>query len=164
MKRLLSVVGTVLLLAAAPVSASVIFTFDGVTFDDGGMVDGSFTTSDDLMTLLDYDITTSGGTLVGFTYTPATAPLNFSSLPSILVVETTTNDPILQLTFTGLTSSGGAITLGTADSFEQVGADHRDVTAGAVSVATTAVPEPSTLALLAIGALALMAGVHRRAR
>jgi hypothetical protein len=162
MKRFLSVVGAALLLAAGPASASIIFTLDSVTFEDGGMVDGTFTASDDLMTLLDYDLTTSGGSLTGFTYTPATAPLNFSSLPSILVVETMSNDPILQLTFTSLTATGGAITIGQADSFEQVGSDHRNIATGAVTAVTTSVPEPSTIALLAVGAIALLAGRRRR--
>ena len=122
MKRFLSVVGAVLLMAAGPASADVIFTFDGLTFDDGGTLDGTFTTDDALMTLLDYDLTTSGGSLAGFTYTPGTAPLNFSSLPSVLVVETSTNNPILQVTFASLMATGGLITLGSSDSFEQVGA------------------------------------------
>jgi PEP-CTERM motif len=162
MKRFLSVVGAVLLMAAGPASADVIFTFDGVMFDDGGTLDGSFTTDDTLMTLLDYNLTTSGGTLTGFTYTPLTAPDNFSSLPSILVVEPLTNNPILQVTFTSLMATGGLITIGTFDSFEQVGADHRDITAGQVTPGTTSVPEPATTSLLAIGAMALLAGLRRR--
>ena len=162
MKRFLAVIGAVLLLAAGAASASIIFSLDGVTFDDGGMVDGTFTTSDDLMTLLDYNLTTSGGSLLGFTYTPATAPLNFSSLPSILVVETSTNNPILELTFTSLTATGSAITIAPFASFEQVGADHRDVTAGQVTAGTTSVPEPSTILLLAVGAIALVVGRRRR--
>ncbi len=162
MKRFLSVVGAVLLMSAGPASADVIFTFDGVTFDDGGTLDGTFTTDDALMSLLGYDLTTSGGGLTGFTYTPVTAPLNFSALPSVLVVETSTNNPILQVTFTSLMATGGLITLGSAESFEQVGAGHRDVTAGQLTVGTTSVPEPATTSLLAIGAMALLAGLRRR--
>ena len=163
MKRFLSVIGAVLLMAAGPASADVIFTFDGLTFEDGGTLDGTFTTDDALMTLLDYNLTTSGGSLVGFTYTPVTAPLNFSSLPSVLVVETSTNNPILQVTFASLLATGGTITLGSFDSFEEVGQDHRDVTAGQVTVGTTSsVPEPATTSLLAIGAMALLAGLRRR--
>lgn len=161
MKRLLAAVGMVLSLAANPASANIDFTLSGATLSDGGTLTGTFTTNDAITALLDYDLTTAGGALTGFEYTPATAPMNFSSLPSIIVVETTALDHILQVTFQGgLTATGAPILVGQFDSFEQVNGQHREVTAGAAAVA--AVPEPSTMALLAIGALGLLTRVRGR--
>jgi len=151
----------VLSLAANPASANIDFSLSGATLSDGGTLSGTFTTNDALNALLDYDFTTSGGTLTGFEYTPATAPVNLSSLPSIIVVETAALDHILEITFQGgLTATGATILQGQFDSFEQVGTDHRQINAGEAVVA--AVPEPSTIALLAIGALGLLTGVRGR--
>jgi len=161
MKRLLAAVAMVLSLAAYPASANIDFSLSGATLSDGGTLSGTFTTNDALNALLDYDFTTSGGTLTGFEYTPATAPVNLSSLPSIIVVETAALDHILEITFQGgLTATGATILQGQFDSFEQVGTDHRQINAGEAVVA--AVPEPSTIALLAIGALGLLTGVRGR--
>jgi len=161
MKRLLAAVAMVLSLAANPASANIDFSLSGATLSDGGTLSGTFTTNDALNALLDYDFTTSGGTLTGFEYTPATAPVNLSSLPSIIVVETAALDHILEITFQGgLTATGATILQGQFDSFEQVGTDHRQINAGEAVVA--AVPEPSTIALLAIGALGLLTGVRGR--
>jgi hypothetical protein len=112
--------------------------------------------------LVNYDITTSGGTLTGFDYTPGTTT-SFSSLPSILVVETASLDHLIQLTFTGLSVAGAPITIGQFDSFEQdpTGA-HRQVVAG--SVVGTAVPEPSSFALAATAVLAGLGLWTRRRR
>ena len=163
MKRLLSILGAVLSLAAWPAAANIVFTFDGAMFDDGGTLTGTFTTNDAITTLLDYDITTAGGTIAGFHYTPLTADFNASSLPAIIVVEPSDdNDPILQVTFTGLTSTGGTILIGNFDSFEQSGTTHRNITAGQATVGTTTVAEPSTALLLAISAAGLLAGLRRR--
>jgi hypothetical protein len=157
MKRLLSLVGVVLCLAAGQASANIVFTFSGVTFSDGGTLTGTFTTDDTFTTLLDFDITTSPGAGLGFTYTPLTAGSPSTSLPAILVLSTAALDEILQVTFAGgLTATGAPILIGTFDSFEQAGPNaRRDIVSGSAIVATS-VPEPSTLALLAVGALGLL--------
>jgi hypothetical protein len=161
MKRLLSAIGLAFVLAAGTASANIVYTFTGVTFTDGGTLTGTFTTNDSFSTLIDYNITTSPGIGIGFTYTPATAPNSFSSLPSILVVEDSGPDNILQVTFDGgLTATGASILVGFADSFEQHLTARREITAGSVTVAV--VPEPSTIALLGIGVLAVLAYVRRR--
>jgi hypothetical protein len=165
MKRILSCVGLLFLLAAGPASANVIFTFSGVTFDDGGTLTGTFTTNDALDTLIDFDITTSGAN--GFHYTSGTSDgITSTSLPFILVANTPPLfDNIIQITFSGgLTPTGAPITIDPFDSFEDTtGSGSRDITAGSVIVATT-VPEPSTIALFGVGvlALAVLLAVRRR--
>ena len=130
--RLLAAAALALALGAVEARADHVFTLSGVTFDDGGTATGTFTTNDTLSSLVNYDITTSGGTLTGFEYTPG-ATTSFSSLPAILVLETASLDHLIQLTFTGLTVTGAPITIGQFDSFEQdpTGA-HRQVLAGSV--------------------------------
>jgi hypothetical protein len=131
-------------------------------------VTGTFTTNDAITALLDFDVTTSAGVGIGFEYTPATADSSSTSLPFILVLNTPPAlDNILQLTFSGgLTALGAPLTIGAFDSFEQTTAPaQRQIVAGEVIVAPTAVPEPSTIALTGIGALGLLlSSVRRRAR
>lgn len=163
MKRLLSAVGLVLVLASGQVSANILYTFSGVTFDDGGTLNGTFTTNDAITALLDFNITTSAGVGIGFNYTTVTASSGSTSLPFILVLTDGTLDNILQVTFNGgLTALGAPITIGTNDSFEQTTAPaRRDITAGNVIVGNVA-PEPSTIGLLGIAVLGLLAARRRR--
>jgi hypothetical protein len=166
MKRFLTAVGFVLFLVAGQASANIIFTFSGVTFDDGGTLTGTFTTNDALTSLVDFDITTSTNGSFGFHYTPGTADPSSTSLPSILVFDSLPSmENILQITFNGgLTATGAPILIGQFDSFEQTdfGDLHRQITAGSVTVNT--VPEPSTIALLGIGVLGIGVGTYIRRR
>jgi hypothetical protein len=150
--------------AAGHASATILYTFSGATFSDGGTLTGTFTTNDAMNALVDFDVTTSGGSLVGFHYTTGVA-VSFSSLPGILVLETPSLTHLLQVTFSGLTALGGPIKIGTFDSFEQdpTGA-HRQIVAGAVVVRPATVPEPSTIALVSISLLGLLGFVRRRPR
>jgi PEP-CTERM motif len=158
--RLLATAALAIALGGVEARADHIFSLSGVTFDDGGTATGTFTTNDALNSLVSYDITTSGGTLAGFEYTPLTSISTPTSLPSILVVETASLDHILELTFSGLTAAGSPLTLGDNISFEQdPSGAHRLVTAGEVVAA--AVPEPSSLLL---GGLASLAGLGMWAR
>ena len=163
MKCLPSIVRMLLLafcLAAGQASANIAYTFAGVTFSDGGTLNGTFTTNDAITSLLDYNITTSPAADIGFNYTTATAGSSSTSLPFILVLSTASLDNILQVTFSGLTAAGGGITLGTFDSFEQTLSARRDIVSGEVIVAA-AVPEPETYAMLLAG-LGLMGFAARR--
>lgn len=150
MKHLISIVtlfGLTFFLAAGQASANVTYTFSGVTFADGGTLTGTFTTNDPLSALVDFDITTSSGSDIGFHYTPATIDSSSTSLPSILVFHDL-NDKTLQVTFDGgLSATGSPILIGTFDSFEQNRLSRRDIVAGQVAV----VPEPETYAMLLAG-------------
>jgi len=157
-RRLFSVVGVfglALTLAAGHASADRLYTFAGVTFSDGGTLTGNFTTNDPITALVNYNITTSPGVGIGFNYTPISAPVNLSSLPFIIVVETAGLDHLLEVTFNGgLTPAGAPITIGNFDSFEQgVQGARRVITAGQ---AIPSVPEPGTLAMLSIGLAGLL--------
>ena len=158
MKRLLSLVGALgfaLSLAAGPASANIVYNFSGVMFDDGGTLNGSFTTNDLMNTLVDFDITSSTNGTFGFHYTPGGGTISFSSLPGILVLDAPGGDS-LQVTFSSLTTSGGVILIGQFDSFEQDSVNnHRQITAGEV-VTANPVPEPTPLALVVIGLLAML--------
>ncbi len=163
MKRLLLLLGMVLFLTAGQASANILYTFSGVTFNGGGTLTGTFTTNDAITALLGFDITTSAGPGIGFHYTPATAGSSSTSLPFIIVLSTPTLNNILEVTFSGgLTALGAPILIGTFASFEQTTAPaRRDIIAGSAIVATT-VPEPSTIALLGMGVLGLLASARRR--
>ena len=163
MKRLLVSLIVVFGLAVGPASANTLYTFSGLAFEDGGSLAGTFETNEPVTSLVDFDLTTSGGAAVGFHYTPGTAGSSSTSLPFILVLSTPTLDHLLQVTFTGgLSPLGGPITIGQTDSFEQSGTAHRNVVSG--EVVTGAVPEPGTLGLLALGGLALLVARRRRRR
>ena len=167
MTRLLSVVsllGLTLTLWAGQASANIVYSFSGVTFNDGATLTGTFTTNDSFNALLNFNITTSAGTIPGFTFTPATSDGTTStSLPFILVANTplTSFENVLQVTFNNLTAAGAQIKVGAFDSFEQgpPGNIKRVIEAGSV----IAVPEPSSV-LFGIGGLGLLAYVVRRRR
>ena len=167
MTRLLSVVsllGLTLTLWAGQASANIVYSFSGVTFNDGATLTGTFTTNDSFNALLNFDITTSAGTIPGFHFTPGTSDGTTStSLPFILVANTplTSFENVLQVTFNNLTAAGAQIKLGAFDSFEQgpPGNIKRVIEAGSV----IAVPEPSSV-LFGIGGLGLLAYVVRRRR
>ena len=167
MTRLLSVVsllGLTLTLWAGQASANIVYSFSGVTFNDGATLTGTFTTNDSFNALLNFNITTSAGTIPGFTFTPATSDGTTStSLPFILVANTplTSFENVLQVTFNNLTAAGAQIKLGAFDSFEQgpPGNIKRVIEAGSV----IAVPEPSSV-LFGIGGLGLLAYVVRSRR
>jgi hypothetical protein len=161
-------VGLAASLGAREASANIVYTFSGVTFDDGGTLAGTFTTNDAFNTLLDFDITTSPATNLGFHYTPGTFDSSSTSLPAIIVLNNPPAlDEILQVTFDGgLTATGAPITLDPFDSFEEgPNGAKRVITGGEAIVSTTSVPEPSTMALVGISALGgLLAFLRRRQR
>lgn len=166
-KRLLCSTAVLLTILGGPASANIVYSFSGAIFDDGTTLNGTFTTNGAITSLLDYGISTQAGAISAFNYTPLTAGDGSTSLPSILVLEPASLDHILQVTFTGLTATGSAITIGQFDSFEQDAAGvHRQIVAGEVTVGATGptgVPEPITLSLFGAGLLGAVA-MRRRNR
>ena len=166
-------VGLVLSLGAREARADIIYTFSGVQFSDGGTLTGTFTTDNAISTLLDFDVTTSTQPGFGFNYTSGTVNSGSTSLPTILVFSTASLDNLLEVTFVapGLTATGAPILIGDFDSFEQgpppapgVAGPHRQIVQGEAIVRTSSVPEPSTMALAGIAALAGLLGYVRQRR
>jgi PEP-CTERM motif len=147
-----------LAIVAVDARADVVYDLSGVTFSDGTTATGTFTTDNTLTSLLTYDITTTNGAIAGFEYTPATAGSSSTSLPGIIVLEPADLSHIIELTFNGgLQLAGAPILIGDFDSFEQdINNVHRQVVSGSV-VNANSVPEPSSLALGGISALAGLA-------
>ncbi len=157
-------------LSAGHALANITYTFLGATFNDGGTLNGTFTTNDPRTSLLDYNITTSAGAGgLGFNYTTVNSVSTAGSLPFIIVLDAPslanpTN--ILEVTFSGgLLPAGAPITIGQFDSFEQhtiaTTTTARQITAGSVVAGVASVPEPETYGMLLAG-LGLLGFIARR--
>lgn len=139
---------------AMPVeSTTLVWTFSGVTFDDGGVASGAFEYNAATQTAVDWDIsTTAGSTLEAFNYTLANS--TFSRLDA--------GDPQIRMTFShsgsirefritptqALTAAGGAVALdlntggGGSGGVECFNCSRpRLITAGSIS-ASAAPPSP----------------------
>lgn len=150
------------LLLAAPAQASILhWTLNGVEFSDGATAIGTFTTDSVTGHLLSYNITTSTtGNMAGYAYDGIDDAFycdNCFAANSFIVVNTLGGfgDPFLQLAFANsLTTSGmnmltlGGWSGGSAEATNHGFDPHRDVIAG---FAMTDVPEPGSVALLALG-------------
>ena len=157
-------------MSAGQALANITYTFVGATFNDGGTLNGTFTTNDPRTSLLDYNITTSAGAGgLGFNYTTVNSVSTAGSLPFIIVLDAPslanpTN--ILEVTFSGgLLPAGAPITIGQFDSFEQhtiaTTTTARQINAGSVVAGVAGVPEPETYAMLLAG-LGLLGFIARR--
>ncbi|MCW2387859.1 hypothetical protein M2336_002762 [Sphingobium sp. B1D7B] len=158
-----------MLLAAAPASAAVTFTLDDVNFVGGGALTGSFTTSNDLSTLLDFSISTTKnnygffGNFPGDTYTLADA-LGFT-WSSTLGLSASFLSPIssISLVFASpLTADGTSLALSNETVVKWNGGT-RFALSGSVSPVAAPVPEPATWMML-IGGFAIAGTMMRRRR
>jgi PEP-CTERM motif len=177
-------------LTTSAVCSSITWTFQNAVFDDGGTLNGSFTIDVDqrsAQTGVAFSnvnmSTTTGTSLDGFDYSPdsilsAQATLNGSGLPmGIFIIAETSGASLneMQLLFSPpLTDAGGVVQLlsdpkNQADgSFEEVFSFVTDaptlrwVTGGDVSGSAAAMPEPSTLVLMAACLVAVFAMLRRR--
>lgn len=148
----------------------VTWNLNNVTFDDGGIVTGSFVYDATTGTYSSVSITTSGGSaLPGTTYTtseqvtfPFATDASHLTLIDNFGLADLTGQALIGLTYaSALTDAGGTINLitGYFNSFEGIcgsvdcgsGAGFRTTIVGGQVVAT--VPEPATLALLGLGVL-----------
>lgn len=155
-----------LLLASTPASAAITFNLDNVNFIGGGTLTGSFTTSDDLSSLLDFSLTTSANvynpfySFTGRTYTLADATTVLWS--SNIGLTATFLSPLSQigLLFASPLTVTGTNLVGGDETVFQFGRGLRLAIGGSVSAAP-AVPEPATWAMM-IGGLALVGFSMRR--
>jgi len=165
-------------LPASALAVPLLWTLNGVTFNDGGTASGSFVYDATANTNSAVNITTTtGSSVTGSTYTfvcssPCDGGLAFS--PTYLVALTVsgsgnlTGVPVLELLFnTSLTNAGGTVTLNTT-SFEDrcsnsnctaTTTPFRSITAGSITAGplgpavSAQIPTLSTWALIALALL-----------
>jgi hypothetical protein len=156
------------LLSAASASATTIFwNLQGVTFSDGGTASGSFGYDDLTNNYSFIDITTTAGSSFnGATYFVADPGVSSSATRLVAVLNAglidKTGTPVLVFSFgPALTSAGGIVNIGSnvgsaegacANAQCTTGIAARSITAGIAST----VPEPSSLTLVPLGAVALL--------
>lgn len=141
-------------MTVSPALAAKIFTVSG-SFSDGGTLSGTFTTSDNLLTLQSTALLVAGGSLgidsVIFNEASYIAAGTNSLPSSFTLVAFSSVTKRLGLTFQSALTLDGAI-LSTASFNQQDGAGTRTVTSGrAIGPSFGVVPEPSTWALIIVG-------------
>lgn len=143
---------------ATPAEASVIvWTLQDVAFSDGGTASGTFSTDSTTGNVVDFNIvTTAGAKLAGTTYdssAPTTEVYDRLWGPNTFLLFNRTAYYNLELAFaSALTSPGDVLLALNRASYEcRNCSPSRIVVSGEVVSAITAVPEPSTWAMLLVG-------------
>ena len=160
-----------LALAATASAASIKWTVNNASFQNGGTLTGSFNFDADSSTVGSFNFVTTAPLTSqpsGFTYANPDTALVISNSQLEFLTPNATNQGNLFLVFaTPLTDSGGTIqlNLGSSDEGSTFGSSGylRGFTSGSVSAATSssAAPEPASLAL-AFTALGAFAAFRRR--
>lgn len=171
------------LLSLGPLSSAALpltWSLDNVAFTDGGIATGSFTFDADTNSLIDWNISVSGGDetiFPAFSYTPATIPdtgifdtgLGLSLqlfVDSNALGGTPESRALVLSTLAALTDAGGIVALEALGRPEWESREcyncnpYRLVATGSIR---SAVPEPSSLGILATG-LILLSVMSRRSR
>ena len=156
-----------LLLPAVASADGVTWTLEGVTFNDGGGVSGSFNFNQNTTAYSAIDlVSTSGSILGGNTYTTQSSAF-FSTAtllgvgPAQVIAGDYSNLTFLELFFTNpLTNDGGTDPVYAVEIFcaDATCSDQmkRDTSEGYVTTAPVAAPEPASLLLLLSGLFALL--------
>jgi hypothetical protein len=164
------IIGVLLIgLPIAAKASTISWTLSGVTFGDGGTASGTFSTDSATGNLLSFDITTTvGTTLPGFVYDASTSRLfdnnHYSANSFVLVNNNPFAMPYLNLAFVNpLTSNGVDLLTTSGFYFGSWECDDcspsRQITGGE---AISAVPEPSTWAMMILGFAGLGLMAYRR--
>jgi hypothetical protein len=160
--------------SAGPVTWSLVNT----SFDDGGTASGFFVFNADTNTILNWDLNTMGGSVLGpFRYVPDSSSADVFS--GVFGLEFWSHQMFpgccgflenryLTLGFASpLTNAGGTVNL-IPGQLGQFGGDeclncnpYRLITAGSVTTSATGIPEPGSLCLSVLGYVVLAATRHR---
>lgn len=174
MKKLLAIALFCVSFVSMSVQASIIeWTIQGATFNDGGTLTGTFSTDSVTGGLVDYSFVTSAGSAFGgFAYTSASSDLygnNIFGPNSFVIVDTIPFAyPLLSLMFVNSLNVAGTNNMvignSTCNGFGAIESNndcsnYRFITAG---LASSDVPEPTTLALLGLGLLGFAAARRRQ--
>lgn len=158
---------------AGQASAGIVYKLVDVELAVGseyaGSLTGTFTTDEDRTTVLSADIHATGATIGAFTYDPIAyefnpgEAVNLSDLSQkFLLLQYGAGVQRLQLNFASLLAATGTTALLGSSNEYQFTAGERTVVSGMVeAVSPAAVPEPSALATLFIGAPIALAFAQR---
>jgi hypothetical protein len=177
MKTVLAAAAMALALVGFGSSASadiITWTFDDVTFEDGGTVSGFFDYDTVTSAAANFDIDTTAGTVLpAFHYTTSNSFFFAANLisPNSLTWLNNAQDRYINLAFDGSLSTPGVVDLrlgdlsGGADTNGSWECDNcfdiRDVASGSVT-SPAGVPEPAAWALMLVGFGGLGAVLRRR--
>jgi hypothetical protein len=147
-------------------AALVTYNLDGVTFADGTTASGSLTIDPVARISSSFSVSTTAGNLSAFTFDNSSSGLYFGggAGPNNFILMVKNGTRYFNFSFLNpILADGGTFALNTANSYECMNCSPwRRVTAGSITSEATAVPEPSTIALLGLGLLGF-AALRRRA-
>lgn len=151
-----------LLLASAGSAFAIPVSWNlNAVFEDGATATGSFIFDADTALYSDQDILTTVGILPSFHYTPISSFVGLDSPVMVDFVDSSLTQYIRLWFSAPLTNAGGVIALDLGKSFECSNCGTvRFFTSGSVT-GHEAVPEPVSIALLAIGLVSVMASRKR---
>lgn len=162
-----------LALIATPASAAIVFDLDNVKLVDGGTLVGSLTVSDDLSSILSYDITSSAttgsiyGNYVSVNYTEANSTVLQWTGATGLLAQISSPLSQLRIYFEAPLTENGAVLDQTAAEWQQLGGTRHVLSGSLIAQAdepSGIVPEPAAWALMIAGFGLVGASLRRRER